>query len=78
MQCTMSSSVGCPSLAINHFWQFLVKSRVIFAIVLWITALFLLFMGYIAIRGTIWVFGVFSGTIFALILAAENYENFIT
>lgn len=38
----------------------------------------MLFIGYLAIRGTIWIFGVFTGTVFAIVLAAENYINFIT
>ena len=37
-----------------------------------------MFLGYLAIRATIWIFGIFSGTVFSLILSAENYTNFIT
>jgi hypothetical protein len=49
----------------------------VFAILLWIMALFELLFGYLAIRITIFVFGILSGVIFGIIFTAENYVNFI-
>ena len=40
-------------------------------------AFFELLFGYLAIRMTIFVFGVLSGSIFGIIYTAENYVDFI-
>jgi hypothetical protein len=38
--CFVYSAAGCPTLAINNFWEFLIENNIYFAIILWIVALF--------------------------------------
>lgn len=52
-------------------------NSIVFAILLWITGLFELLFGYLAIRMTIFIFGILSGSIFGIIYTAENYVDFI-
>ena len=63
-------------LAVNHFWTFLIERSIIFAIVIWLCGLFLIILGYLAIRVTILLYGVFTGAFFGVIFVAESYSNF--
>lgn len=74
--CDVYEAQGCPALAINSFWEFLNARSIVFAIVLWICAAFLLIFGYIAIRVTILLYGVFTGSFFGVVFIAENYSDF--
>lgn len=69
-------SQGCPELSINSFWKFLKSTSIIFSIILWICALFLLVFGYLAIRMTILLYGIFTGSFFGVLLIAGSYQNF--
>ena len=77
IECRFSSEAGCAQIKLNYFWQFLSDNKIIFAILLWIVALFELLFGYLAIRMTIFIFGILSGALFGIIYMAENYVNFI-
>lgn len=77
IECNYPSNAGCATLQLNYFWQFLSDNAIVFAILLWIIAIFELLFGYLAIRMTIFVFGILSGSIFGIIYTAENYKNFI-
>lgn len=76
LYCELYAREGCPILAVNSFWRFLIDRAIVFAIVLWICALFLLVLGYLAIRVTILLYGVFTGAFFGVIFVAEGYDNF--
>lgn len=67
---------GCPTLAVNHFWTFLIERSIVFAVVIWVCGLFLIILGYLAIRVTILLYGVFTGAFFGVIFVSENYVNF--
>jgi hypothetical protein len=61
---------------VNGFWEFLKLNAIIFAIVLWICALFLLILGYLAIRVTILLYGIYAGSLLSLVFLAQNYQDF--
>jgi hypothetical protein len=42
----------------------------------WVCAIFLIFLGYLAIRITILLYGIFIGCLFGIIFSAESYDNF--
>ena len=66
----MALKEGCPVLAVNHFWTFLIQKAIAFAIVLWVCAGFLIVLGYLAIRVTILLYGVFTGSFFGVLFVA--------
>lgn len=76
--CELHIAQGCPKLALNGFWSFLEHNRIIFAIIIWICALYLFIFGYMGIRITILLYGIFTGTFFSVIFSAENYTDFYT
>lgn len=70
MVCNLNNHAGCAKLKLNYFWQFLSDNRIVFAILLWLMALFELFFGYLAIRMTIFIYGILTGAIFGIIYVA--------
>lgn len=74
--CSVWMPNGCPTITINHFWDFLISNRIWFAVILWIFAGFELFMGYFVIRFTILLYGICTGAVFGIIFSAQNYTNF--
>ena len=40
IECNFSSEAGCATIKLNYFWQFLSDNAIIFAILLWIIAIF--------------------------------------
>jgi hypothetical protein len=68
--------LGCPTLTLNHFWQFLIDNQIWFACIIWGVSLLELLIGYFAIRLTIFVYGISTGTIVGIIFSAQSYENF--
>jgi len=71
-------SHGCPSLALNGFWKFLEQNRIVFAIIIWIAAFYLIIFGYLGIRITILLYGILTGTFFGVLFIAETYTDFYT
>lgn len=63
-------------MAVNHFWIFIINNAIAFAIVLWICGVYLIVLGYVGIRVTILLYGVFTGGFFGVIFVAESYSNF--
>ena len=54
----------------------MLQRAIVFAIVIWLCALFLIILGYLAIRVTILLYGIFTGAFFGVIFVAESYTNF--
>lgn len=74
--CAVYTSLGCPYLTVNQFWHFLIANALWFGILLWIVALFELFMGYFVIRMTILIHGIMTGGVFSIVFSAINYQDF--
>lgn len=54
----------------------MLQRAIVFAIVIWLCGLFLIILGYLAIRVTILLYGIFTGAFFGVVFVAESYTNF--
>lgn len=77
LECSVHLQMGCPELMVNACWVYFHEHSLVMAIFLWLAAVFILFCGYFAIRATIFLVGVMTGTFASTIFIAQNYHDFV-